>query len=87
MSLEEVLRSRRGVRARALRLSRQGESVAFHLEPGSTLYFVSEGASANPYGRDAVYELELGRAGETMAVSSAAPSGQATSFYWKTLLR
>ena len=53
----------------------RGEAVAFHLEPdpnrfkrGSMLYFVSEGASANPYGNEAVYELEVGRRG---AVASA----------------
>ena len=86
---EEVLRSRHGVRARALRLSRQGESVSFHLEPssrrfkpGSTLYFVSEGASANPYGSEAVYELAVGQAGESMPEISAAPSGEPTRFYW-----
>ena len=89
---EEVLRSRRGVRARALRLSRQGETLAFHLEPssrrfkpGSTLYFMSEGASANPYGSEAVYELEVGHSGEagaSMPEISAAPSGEPTRFYW-----
>ena len=83
---------RRGVRVSALRLSRQGETVAFHLEPdpnrfkpGSMLYFVSEGASANPYGNEAVYELEVGRQGAVMLLSSAAPSGEATSFYWKRI--
>ena len=86
---EDVMRGRRGGRAKTLRLSRQGETVAFHLEPngsrfkpGSTLYFLSEGASANPYGREAVYELELGRAGDTMPRVSAAPSGEPTRFYW-----
>ena len=89
---EEVLRSRRGFRASAVRLSRQGKPVAFHLEPssgrfkpGSTLYFMSEGASANPYGREAVYELEVGHsgeAGERMPAISAAPSGEPTRFYW-----
>ena len=90
---EDVFRrSGRGVWASALRLSRQGQTVPFHLEPsserfgpGSLLYFVSEGAAANPYGNDAVYELEVGRAGETMLELSAAPSGEATSFYWKSL--
>ena len=90
---EDVFRrSGRGVRASALRLSRQGETVAFHLAPsserfrrGSVLYFVSEGASANLYGRDAVYELEVGQSGERMPELSSAPSGEATSFYWKHL--
>ena len=89
---EEMLRGRRGVRARTLRLSRQGEAVAFHLEPngnrfkpGSILYFVSEGAGANPYGSEAVYELEVarsGEAGESMPEISGAPSGEPTRFYW-----
>jgi hypothetical protein len=43
-----------GMRAAGLRLSRQGEDVAFHVEPdparfapGSTLYFLSEGSDLN----------------------------------------
>ncbi len=55
-----------------LRVSRQGLSVAFHVEPnatvfgpGSSLYFLSEGSALNPYG-DAVYELEAGTAGLLM---------------------
>ena len=86
---EEVFKGRRSVRSRALRLSRQGESVAFHVEPrpnrfepGSILYFVSEGASSNPYGSEAVYELEVGTSGATMPVISTAPSGEPTRFYW-----
>ncbi|MGH9389385.1 MAG: hypothetical protein ACRD1Z_07195, partial [Vicinamibacteria bacterium] len=58
---------RQGFPAATLRLSRQGQPVAYHLEPsgrgfgpGTTLYFVSAGASANPYGKEAVYELETG---------------------------
>jgi len=87
-------RRRRGVRVNTLRLSRQGEAVAFHVEPsskrfrlGSVLYFVSAGASANPYGRDAVYELEVGPSGERMAKLSSAPSGSGdvTSYYWNHL--
>ena len=87
---EDVFRLRRGVRASELRLSRQGESVAYHLEPsptrfkpGSTLYFMSEGAAVNPYGNEAVYELEVGRAGAMMLSSSQAPSGEDTTFYMK----
>ena len=85
---------RRTVTASQLRLSRQGKAVAFHLEPdsnrfgsGSILYFVSEGAAANPYGSEAVYELEVGTSGAVMTTSSAAPSGQRTSFYWHRLER
>ena len=89
---EDVMRGRRGVRAKTLRLSRQGETVAFHLEPhgnrfkpATTLYFLSEGASINQYGREAVYELEVGHsgdAGESMPEISAAPSGEPTRVYW-----
>jgi hypothetical protein len=70
-------------------LSRLGETVAFHLEPdvsvfgpGSRLYFVSEGASLNPYGNEAVYELESSSAGARMALGSASASGSEVSFYW-----
>ena len=80
------------MRASELRLSRQGRAVAFHLEPnpnrfkrGSTLYFLSEGASVNSYGSEAVYELEVGHsgeAGESMPEISGAPSGEPTRFYW-----
>lgn len=88
---EEVMGGRRGVRARNLRLSRQGESVAYHLEPrgsrfepGSVLYFVSDGAAVNPFGTEAVYELEVvrsGEAAEAMSVVSAAPSSKPQAFY------
>jgi len=85
VDLEEIFGSRRRLLdAASLRLSRQGEAVAFHIR-GPSLYFMSEGASLNPYGREAVYELELGVAGSLMGVDSAAPSGQATTFYWPSL--
>lgn len=86
---EDVMRSRRGVQVKTLRLSRQGEAVAFRIEPGgnrfepgSVLYFVSEGAAANPHGREAVYELERGASGAVMAEVSAAPSGEPQPVYW-----
>ncbi|HEY7699536.1 MAG TPA: C25 family cysteine peptidase, partial [Vicinamibacteria bacterium] len=81
---EDVFRETRGrgVDAAALRLSRLGKAVPFHLEPatdrfapGSTLFFLSEGPDANPYGNEAVYELETGRAGERMRSLSSPPSG------------
>jgi len=89
-SFEEVMgASRRGVAASSLRLSRQGEVVAFHLEPdqgvfrpGSMLYFLSEGASLNPYGPEAVYELEQGGGGVMMPAVSAYPSGPLVHFIW-----
>jgi hypothetical protein len=86
---EDVMRVRRGVRAKTLRLSRQGETVAYHLAPnpnrfapGSVLYFMSDGAAVNPYGDEAVYELELGVAGEPMAVVSGAPHDSPQPIYW-----
>jgi hypothetical protein len=93
VSYEEIFgagvgRDRRRIPVSSLRLSRQGESVAFHVEPaslgfgpGSWLYFLSEGASLNAYG-DAVYELEAGATdGVRMIVEAAAPvSGTATRY-------
>ena len=57
--------SRRGIAARSLRLSHQGQAVAHHLEPdktllppGSSLYFLSPGSSRSPSG-DVVYERSV----------------------------
>ncbi len=91
VSFEDLFGSRgRRLDVSELRLSRQGEPVGFHLEPdrssfgsGSVLYFFSEGASLNPYGNEAVYELSLSRSGGlTMPLVSAFPSGSAASFAW-----
>jgi hypothetical protein len=75
----------------SLRLSRQGEAVAFHVEPmgrrfgpGSRLYFWSEGPNANPFGNELVYELELASGGRTMALGAAAPSGEPVESYLAT---
>jgi hypothetical protein len=64
-----------------IRLSRAGKDVRFHIEPsgrgfarGTTLYFMSEGAAANPYGPEAVYELSL-VAGTPMELVSRPPAG------------
>jgi hypothetical protein len=85
---------RLAVSASSLRLSRLGETVPHRLEPdtgvfgsGSVLYFMSEGASLNPYGSEAVYELELGRRGETMSTVSAKTPPQPTPFYWRSVRR
>jgi len=82
-------RSRSSIPASELRLSRQGETVAYHLEPGATafgpgsvLYFWSEGASSNPFGSEAVYELERASGGRAMKVVPGAPSGSRLDFYW-----
>jgi CSLREA domain-containing protein len=57
-----------------MRLSRRGVAVPFHVEPrpdrfvpGSTLYFLSDGAEA-AYAGEAVYELAVADGGERMAV-------------------
>jgi len=93
VSFAELLGGR-AVGAESLRLSRQGEPVAFHIEPdnrafgpGSTLYFLSEGASLNPYGGEAVYELSLSAGGLPMGRASASPSGAAVDFYWQLVER
>jgi hypothetical protein len=85
---EEVLGARRRVSTGNLRLSRQGEAVAFHVEPetgyfgpGSVLYFVSEGAGLNPYGPEAVYEVEVGPQGTLMGTATSATSGPAVGYY------
>ena len=79
---------RRGVPSRSLRLSRRGEDVSYHLEPredrfgpGATLYFVGEGADANPDATTAVYELGVGEPGPTMTELEAIPSGTPVTFY------
>jgi hypothetical protein len=84
----------RNHRAFPVRLSRQGEGVAFHVEPegkhfgpGSTLYFLSDGARANAYGTEAVYELEVGADGTTMPVRRAAPHGDTVGSYRHRLER
>lgn len=84
----------RDLDARSLKLSYRGEPVAFHLDPGrgtfsrgSALYFVSEGARRNPYGLEAVYELEVATGGIRIPLSSATPSRLETSYYWPRLVK
>lgn len=86
----EELLTGRGVPLADLALSRQGEPVAYHVEPagrrferGSVLYFASDGAALNPHGADAVYELSLGGGGVPMPVVSGAPHGAAVPHYWQ----
>jgi Peptidase family C25/Concanavalin A-like lectin/glucanases superfamily/Domain of unknown function (DUF2341) len=93
-SFQQIFGRRAPVEVRSLRLSRGGVNVGFHVEPpvprfgpGSTLYFRSDGAAANPYGSEAVFELEVGASGETMAERSAPPRGESTPYYWKGLER
>jgi hypothetical protein len=86
VDLSRLLRSRDGTPTNpdVLRLSRQGETVPFHIED-STLYFVSVGGEGNPYGHEAVYELVVGVSGERMAISSAVPGGAPTPYYWERI--
>jgi hypothetical protein len=82
-------RGRRGVPESQLRLSRQGTSVAFHVEPrtsvfapGSTLYFVSDGPPAGTRA-NAVYELQTVAAGEGLRMDVqdvASTSGKTTDY-------
>jgi hypothetical protein len=90
VSYEELFQGRRGGSSLEVKLTRLGEPVSFHIEPagrrfgpGSRLYFVSAGPQANPYGHEAVYELERGD-GLTMELSSASPSGEPVSWYVET---
>ena len=82
--LDDLLGKRRAQRTERLRLSRGGHDVAYYLER-RVLYFWSEGAAGNPYGSEAIYELELGARGEAMAVTDAPTSSD--TFYWHTLER
>jgi hypothetical protein len=84
VTYEKLFPGRRGgsVSTASLRLSRLGEPIAFRVEPdpgrfapGSRLYFLSPGADANPYGSEAVFELELTRDGLRMKAGDARPSG------------
>ncbi len=93
VSFESIFGNRKkAIKTSKLRLSRQGEPVAFFVRPNpkkfkkkSKLYFLTEGASLNPYGHEAVYELEAGSGGVQVAVVDGRPSGAETSFYWKTV--
>ncbi len=93
VGFEETLGGR-GVPVAALRLSRQGVPVAFHLEPndevfgpGSHLYFWSEGASQNPYGSEAVYELEREPGGVSMSRRPFEPESSTLGFCWQRVER
>ena len=94
VSFEDVFPGRpHAMPTEVLRLSRQGDDVAFHVEPdpsrfapGSTLYFVSEGSELNPYG-DAVYELETGIAGTLMPVDLLTVASAPVDAYYETVRR
>jgi len=87
-------RGARAFSADSLRLSRLGEPVPFHLEPqtgrlapGSRLYFTSPGGAANPYGHEAVFDLDVSSHGSRMEVRSAAPSLEQVPFGWARVER
>jgi len=86
---EEVMGARgRAIPAKSLRLSHQGKAVAYYLEggrfgPGSVLYFLSDGASLNPYGDAAIYELSVGEEGVRMPLTEDRPQEYPVRWYWK----
>jgi Peptidase family C25/Concanavalin A-like lectin/glucanases superfamily/Domain of unknown function (DUF2341) len=75
----------RGLSTRFLRLQRQGEGVAFHVEPagpvfgpGSVLYFHADRtASSADYSSEVAYELVRSRDGSQMSVGRGTPAGPA----------
>jgi hypothetical protein len=78
-----------------LKLTRLGEARPFFVEPdrerfvpGSTLYFLSEGGEGNPYGDEAVFELQESPSGTAMReLAAGGASAPKASFYWETLTR
>jgi hypothetical protein len=73
----------RGLLASELRLERQGEAQAFHLEPasvsfgpGGVLHFHADSeAASTDFSSETAFELVLSREGLRMLLASAAPSG------------
>jgi hypothetical protein len=83
VSFEQLFPQRgRGLSTASLRLQRQGEAVAFHVEPagtvfgpGSVLYFFADRTAASTdYSSEVAYEL-VRSAGVQIARASAAPVG------------
>jgi hypothetical protein len=67
---------------RKLRVSRLGVEVPARYEPSERrLYFWSDGASANRYGHEAVYELEREPPTRFMKLESASPEGPTLDSY------
>jgi hypothetical protein len=89
------LYGRRSYSTSKLSLTRLGETRPFFVEPdprrfgpGSTLYFLSEGGAQNPYGNEAVFELQEESSGELMPEEVAtAKSSPEARFYLETLTR
>jgi len=87
-AFEELFPGRsRGVAVTELRLSLQGEAVAFHVEPqtsrfgpGSRLFFHADReAASTDYTGELAYELLSARDGLRMSVSAAAPDSRVIS--------
>ncbi len=87
-SFEQLFPGRpRGFAASQLRLERQSEPVAFHVEPatdvfgpGSRLYFFADRtAVSTDFSAEVAYELVRSRDGLRMPLVSGAPSGDAIS--------
>src|SRR5262249_33505163 len=73
----------------SLSLTESGRAVAFHVDrpvfgPGSSIYFLSPGAQADPDLPERVYELRATAGGLRMGTLSAAPAGVSTSYYFTT---
>lgn len=92
VSYEDVF-GRKHSGAEVVRLSRGGDEVAYHIEPradrfqpDTTLFFLSDGADANPNGNEAVYELELAP-GRHMPVREAEATGSTIPRAWHRLHR
>ena len=72
---------RRGVTASQLRLERQGEPVAFHLEPASSafgpggrlFFYADKTATSTDFSAEVAYELVRATDGVAMPLQSAAP--------------
>ena len=88
VSFEQLFPGRaRGILASQLRLERQGEPVAFHLEPsaasfgpGSRLYFYAQRtASSTDFTAEVAFELVGGGGGVAMPAQPAAPGANAVA--------
>ena len=86
VSFEQLVPGRsRGFAASQLRLERQGEAVAFHVEPatdsfgpGSRLFFFADRtAGSTDFSPEVAYELVRSRDGLRMSLAAAAPAGDA----------
>jgi hypothetical protein len=81
VSFEELFPGqRRLVPVAELRLERQGEAVAFHVEPestsfgpGSRIFFHAAGTVSSDFAGELAYELRHSREGVRMPLASAAP--------------